>query len=319
MPKLYLLCALLLTTAGLRGDHPPSAMEEIPSDLPWLTGPLLCPSAHVIPSGHLNFEPYLFGTSVIGIYNAAWHTQSIPNFYSISSINPIQYGLPAHLDFQVVPQFSWNHTEGASQWVINDLPLIFDVQLATDEPHHWWPAAKLTMGVSIPIGKYQKLDAKKLGTDAGGAGTWNETVGLVFSKLFRFSPVQFLSSRFFCGYTFPNPVHVKGLNVYGGGPGTSGKAYPGNTLTTILGLEYTPTPHWALACDFEYQHQNKSRFSGKTVAPMTSPSSEQFSVAPAFEYNWNAYVGLISGVWFSFAGRNASQFVSGVVAVNIYW
>lgn len=311
----YLLLSLVPLTA-LFADLPD---ETIPADLPWLTGPLLCPSGHVIPQGHINFEPYLFGTAIVGLYDSHWHTQSLPNFYSITSLSPIQYGLPGRFDIQVVPQFSWNHTNGASHWVINDLPLILDFQLLFDKPGYFWPAIKLAFSVTAPIGKYDKLSLKDLGTDAGGGGTWHPTVSIVFAKLFTFNPTHFLSTRFFCGYTFPNSAHLKGLNVYGGDPTTHGTVHPGNSLTAIAALEYTWSPHWAFACDFQYLHQNKTRFHGDTLAPVGGPSLEEFSIAPAFEYNWSAYVGMIAGVWFSLAGRNTAEFVSGVVAVNIYW
>lgn len=308
----HLFLALLLTST--------LCADDIPADLPWLTGPLLCPSAHVIPQGHLNFEPYLFGTTVFGAYDAHWHSFSIPNFYSISSVSPIQYGLPGRFDVQVVPQFSWNHTDGASQWVINNLPLVLDFQILTNHSGRWWPTIKFTASVSAPIGKYDQLDPNKLGTDAGGNGSWNPSVGIVFSRLFTFDPTHFLSTRFFCGYSFPTSVHVHGLNAYGGDPLTHGTVSPGNSLTAIVGMEYTPTPHWAVACDFQYFHQNATTFNGFSILPVGNPvSSDQFSIAPAFEYNWSAYVGLIAGAWFSIAGRNAVQFASGVVAVNIYW
>jgi hypothetical protein len=52
---------------------------------------------------------------------------------------------------------------------------------------------------------------------------------------------------------------------------------------------------------------------------MKAPSNEQWSVAPAIEYNWSKNVGLIVGSWFSFAGRNSVRFISGVAALNIYF
>ncbi|MES2122546.1 MAG: hypothetical protein V4492_07205, partial [Chlamydiota bacterium] len=80
----------------------------------------------------------------------------------------------------------------------------------------------------------------------------------------------------------------------------------------------------ALALDIQYQHNNKTRFSGHKGRTrgvrnvVGGPSSEQFSLAPAFEYNFTYNVGLIAGCWFTVAGRNALEFASGVVAINIY-
>ncbi len=299
-------------------ETPQMKREGLPAHLPWFTGPLLAPSGHVVPAGHWNIEPYLFATTTYGHYGPHWHTTSIPKFFSANVQIPIQYGVVSPIDVQIVPGFSWNHTDGASKWVINDLPLVIDIQLLADKPGKWWPAIKLTVSANAPIGKYQKLDPNKLSTDIGGAGTWNEKIALVFSRLFHISRAIYYAPRLSFGYTIPNPVHVKNLNAYGGAKGTHGKVYPGNTFVTILGMELSLNPNWALACDFQYQHRNKTRFSGKATASMGGPSNEQFSLAPAFEYNWNANIGIIAGAWFSFAGRNSAEFASGVVAVNIY-
>lgn len=296
--------------------------EQMPT--PWLTGPLLTPSAHVIPTGHYNFEPYLFGTTNFGIYNSNWKTSNAPNFYNVLSSSVMQFGLPAWFDFQFIPQFSWNHTHGASHWVLNDMPWGFDYQLLNDSPDHWWPAILISQRANFPIGKYQKLSAHSLGTDIGGSGSWEPAVALGMSKLFWFGGYQFLAIRWNAKYTFQTPVHVKGYNAYGGGHRTHGKVYPGQNFSFLFGLEYAFTRRWVFAFDFDYSHTNKSRFkghAGKTKGvpnTVTLPSSEQFSIAPAFEYNWSAYVGIIAGCWFTVGGRNTPEFASGVVAVNIY-
>jgi hypothetical protein len=132
-------------------------------------------------------------------------------------------------------------------------------------------------------------------------------------------------THFTLSYTYPNAVHVKGINVFGGGKDPRGKVYPGPYLLTILGLEYTLTRNWALALDIEYLHTDHTRFSdtkGATESKKNQvglPSSEQFSLAPAIEYNWSANFGIISGVWFSIAGRNTAAFANGIVAVSFYW
>ena len=125
-------------------------------------------------------------------------------------------------------------------------------------------------------------------------------------------------------YTIPNSVHVKGYNLYGGGHHTRGTIYPGQSLVVLFGFEISLTQRWAIANDIQYLHVNKTHFKGRKGKTngvknvVGFPSSEQFSLAPAIEYDFSAYVGVIAGVWFSVAGRNALDFASGVVAVNIY-
>lgn len=291
---------------------------------PWLTGPLLTPSGHVVPNGHFNYEPYFYVTTNFGAFNNHWRPKTGKSVYNLISQTSIQIGMPWNMDFQFVPQFSWNHTHGASSWALNDMNFGFDYQFLADDQVHWWPAIKLQLRANFPMGKYQKLNPNKMGMDIGGAGSWAPGLGLVFSRLFWFGGNQFLALRGNVEYTFETPVHVKNYNAYGGGHHTRGKVFPGQNLQCLIGMEYTWTQNWAVALDIDYTHVNKTRFKGhkgKTKGVpnvVTSPSSEQFSLAPAFEYNFTYNVGLIAGTWFTVAGRNAIEFASGIIAINIY-
>lgn len=316
----FALCSLSL--AAEERKHPAKA-EKMPT--PWFVGPLLTPSAHVVPNGHMNYEPYLYGSTKFGNYNAHWQTQDLKdNVYQIYTQHPFQFGMPARMDFTFIPQFGWNYTDGAGEWVVNDMSFGFDYQLYYRHPDSWYPSVKLALRGNFPLGKYQKLNPKKLGQDIGGSGSWAPSIAINMSRLVWFGGTQFLSLRWSVGYTFPTPVHVKGFNAYGGGHHTHGTAWPGQNLQVLFGLEYSLTKRWAFAFDFDYSHTNKTRFSGhrgKTNGVpniLGSPSSEQFSIAPALEYNWSAYVGMIAGVWFTVGGRNTSEFAQGIVAVNIY-
>ncbi len=303
-------------------DKPKPQAQE-PS--PWFVGPLLTPSGHAIPNGHYNIEPYEFITGNFGDYDRHWHTESIPHtLYNVQTSVPIQIGMPARLDFTFTPQFEWNHIHGASHWVLNDMPWGFDFQILYDKPHEWWPAIKLALRANFPFGKYQKLDPNDKETDVGGTGSWLPGFGISMSHLYWWGGHIFFAPRFNIQYTIPNAVHVKGFNAYGGGHHTHGTAYPGQQLLIQFGYEISLNQRWALAGDVQYVHTSKTRFSGhkgrtRGVPNVVGfPSSEQLSIAPALEYNWSAYVGIIAGVWWTIAGRNAVEFASGVVAINIY-
>ncbi len=310
---------LLLACSGICADD---IQQQRPT--PWLTGTLLSPSGDVVPTGHYNYEPYVYFLTRYGSYGAHWETQRAKNFYSLLSQEYVQVGLPAHFDFEIYPQFSWNHTHGASSWVVNDLGWGFDYQLLSQNQAKWWPGIKLSLFATVPIGKYQKLNPNKQRTDIGGTGSWLPNFGIVFSRLFWFGGHQFLNWRGSVDYTVPTPVHVKNYNTYGGGHHTRGTVFPGQSVTTIMAFEYTWTPHWALALDILHTHTNKTRFKGRVGETrgipnvMGYPSSELFNLAPAIEYNWSINVGLIAGCWFTLAGRNSFQFANGVVAINIY-
>ncbi|MBY0529159.1 MAG: hypothetical protein K2P51_03110 [Rhabdochlamydiaceae bacterium] len=320
LSSLLIFFALTLSCIGFSDAYKLHQADEPPAPvaIPWLTGPLLTPSGHVIPTGHLNVEPYLYASTTYGFFDKHWAPHSAPKFYTVQLQVPFQYGFANKFDFQFTPNAYWKHTDGASHWDFGDATFQIDYQLLNDTPGSWWPAIRLTAGVNIPFGKFQKLNASSKGTDIGGSGTWQPAASIVFSRLFTFNGPRYLATRFFFGYTPTVPVHVKGLNAYGGDEETRGKIYSGNTFTGLIGLEYTWTQRWALALDIDYSHSNKVRFTGRSTAAMGGPSSDQWSIAPAIEYNWSAYVGMIAGCWFSLGGRNASEFANGIIAINIY-
>lgn len=309
-------------------EAPPSEItEEAKAEhepFPWFTGPLLTPSGHVVPTGHYNIEPYQFITTNYGLYDANWHTHSTPNIYTLNTQTFIQFGLPWKSDFTIVPAWSWNHRHGASHWVLNDMIFGLDFELLSDERGKWWPAIKLGLRATIPTGRYQKLHPKSKGTDIGGTGSWLPTVGLTMSRLFWWGGNYFFNPRLSAHYTIPNSVHVKNFNTYGGGHHTRGTVYPGQTLNVLFGFEISLSQNWAIAHDISYLHTNKTRFKGRKGATagvpnqIGLPSSEQWSLAPAIEYNWTENYGVIAGAWFSFAGRNIPEFASAVIAVNVY-
>ncbi len=299
-------------------DHTVPYNLHVPT--PWFTGPLFAPSGHTIPQGQWNFEPYIYFTALTGSYDKNWHPHSTPHFYITNLQLYTQVGLTPWLDFQITPQFFYNEKQGAHSFCFGDMPIGFDIQIYEDSPEYWYPAIKMSLTTTIPFGKYQHFNPKKNGTEASGTGSWLPTASIVFSHQFNPFPDHFFVPRIAFAYTVPYCVYIKGYNVYGGGKGTRGKVYPGNNFSIDFGFEYNFTQKWVLATDVIYNQSNKTRFSGKPGNPEFhgSPSSEQFSLAPALEYNWSANIGLIGGVWFSVAGRNAKQLVSGILALNIY-
>lgn len=323
--------ALSLLTAGFlsftntliaESEKPPAAPDAAP--FPWFTGPLLTPAGHVIPNGHFNIQPYEFITPIYGLYDRSWQSHSKPKFYNLQTIVITQIGMPCSLDFTFIPAWSWNHIHGASHWTLNDMSFGFDYQLLNDKKGKWWPAVKLALRANLPIGKYQKLHPKSKKTAIGGSGSWQPGIGIVMSHLYWWGGKYFFAPRLSIQYTIPNSVHVKNLNAYGGGHHTRGTVYPGQSLTALFGFEISLSQRWAIANDIQYVHTNKTRFKGRKGATsgkpnrIGGPSSEQWSLAPAIEYNWTENYGILAGSWFTLAGRNAIEFASAVISINIY-
>jgi len=312
----------ILLTARKVLTGPPSQYEAGP----WLTGPLLAPSGHTMTYGHRNYEPYVFYTINKGNYDKNWKSHSIPHLMNLIMIPTFQFGVLPWMEVDFGTPFSYNNCRGHHDWHFDDFPFVIAFQLLMDQKDRWYPAIKLRLSANIPLGKYDHLNPKKNGTDIGGLGNWMPNIGLVFSRLFHFCGDHYLAWRFFLNYIIPIPTHVKGLSVFGGAPsikhikGTRGTVYLGNIFQVDQGLEYCLTKNWVLALDITYQHANRTRFSGhspKGTKPIHG-SSEQFTFAPAIEYNFNARIGVIAGPWFTIAGRNTSDFISWVFAVNIF-
>ncbi len=296
----------------------------------WVTGPLLTPSAVVVQRGHYNIEPYVYATANTAVYDNDWHSTSIPTLWTISSQTSLQVGVTDWLDFQVTPVLNWNHQRSAGYWALGDMVAQFDAQLylAPLQKYSWVPSVRFTLKETIPVGKYRNLRLNKSRTDSSGFGSWVTTASLGFSKIVDLDS-HFLVYRLNCNYSFYyTPVHVTGLNAYGGGFGTNGTVYPGNTAQVQLGLEYTLTQNWVLALDMQGTWGATDRFTGdrgdeqrnnaSLIAIDSLRANIQYSLAPAIEYNWSGNLGLIAGVWFTVAGKNTAQFTSGVIALNYY-
>lgn len=311
-----ILCLPLLGFAS-SPDMPHIATRE-----PWFTGPLLTPTANVVPKGHYNIQSYVFLTNTYGHYDANWKKQSMPHLFIGSFVVDVQFGLSKICDFQFNPILLYKHQENIQAWAFGDIPISLGFQLYKSIPTR--PTIKLRLLANLPTGKYQNLNLNKKGLDAGGLGGYFPGISLVMGRTFQMGCSQFLATRLNLSYHFPTPVHVKGLNAYGGGPQTKGSVFPGQFFVSLLGLEWSFTQHFVLACDVEYAHFNKTRFKGKkghlNGIPhlIGSSSKEQLSLAPAIEYNFNQNIGIIAGCWFTMAGRNIPAFASGIISLNIY-
>lgn len=350
MGRVLSLCFASLaatTMLNAKEHYTPSMLPPPTSELPtpWFTGPLLTPSALVVPVGHFNIEPYVYYGSSNANYDSSWHTVDTPTFSQLRIQVPIQIGLTSWMDIQIAPQVIYSRCQGAATTSFTDFPVEFDFQLLTSQPGKWYPTIKLAVKESFPTGKYQHLNPDKHETDVAGSGSFATSFGIVLSKLFHFSGAHYLSTRYSFFYTYPAPVHVRGFNAYGGGYGTAGKVLPGNVFNFLAGFEYSMTRRWVIALDAACTLSTKTRFhgspgvnaaglaaqvgqtpnssldlsSGAFQAVVGGPSSARFSLAPALEYNWNANLGIIAGAIVTIAGRNAIRFTTGSAAFNYYY
>ena len=288
---------------------------------PWLTGPLLSPYAWAIPLGSYDIEPYVYVFAEQGSYDADWKIVKAETVWRTLVQPAFYFGITPWMDFEFNPGVYYNYSDGAAQWVAADMPLGFNIQLYQKTPEtvtNWDWAVKLSLRETVPLGKYQHLDPKKKSTDFGGQGSWQTLFGLVWGNIFHLGGVYFLNTIVSVEYTLPAPVHVKGLNAYGGGAGTSGTVYPAHVVYSDVAFELALSRNWVFAMDVVGSWSSRTRFKGKTVEVNTLDTAVQYSLAPAIEYNWGPSLGLIAGAWFTIAGRNTTYFNSGVIALNYY-
>ncbi|MBS3904353.1 MAG: hypothetical protein KGZ39_03400 [Simkania sp.] len=288
---------------------------------PWYAGPLLTGGAHMMPPGSANIQPYVFVTDTYAAWNADRKSVSAPNTVNLNpSINGFQFGITSWLDMLVVAQGDVNWQGGKHAGGIGDSVLGIGFPILTEGLYQ--PAIKVVFNETFPSGRYEKLQSKLNGIDSTGAGSYQSQFGLRISKLVFWSYKHPMNLRASYSYTIPSDVHVRGFNTYGGGYGTNGTVHPGNTQQANAAFEYSFTQRWVFACDAVYVWANKTTFTGNpgttstgAVASVGSGSNDQLSFCPAIEFNPNANLNFLGGVWFDVYGRNTSKFVSGIISV----
>lgn len=283
---------------------------------PWFTGPLLTPSARVMPKGHINLEPYLFWNVTTGVYDNDWKARSVPTFNRIDAQLQVKYGLGCGFDLSITPQSVLSFSRGETNSSFGDLPVGLEYQIFEGKPKDWITFAKISISEVFPTGKFQNLDPTLDATEISGQGSFITVVGMTFSKLVELPKDKFFGYRWNVSALFFAPTRLHGLSIFGGDPETRGTIHHGNSYLFVAGAEYTVTREFSLACDFLARYVAKKHFKGKTIIPIFQPESFHFSLAPAVEYNWNSSMGIIVGAWFTMAGRNTVRFINGVAAFN---
>ncbi len=292
---------------------------------PWYTGPLITPSATMVPPGYTNWQPYIYFTDNYNVFNSKRESVSAPNTFIVKTQPVIlQIGITPSVDTGIsmgtVAQWKKGQFSGGFQ----DMTLQIGFLISKQTPYA--PQVKFTLGEVLPTGNYQNLDPDNLGLDATGGGVWSTAFNLTFGKLFFWNTLHPFNTRVSFGYSVPTPTEVRGFNAYGGGYGTKGRVHPGNNFNVDLGLELSINQPWVVALDVAYTCSNRTTFSGSSgtttsggniLAAVGSSYSDQLSFAPAVEYNFSDKMGLLGGLWFTTYGRSAPNFISGVF--TWYW
>ena len=291
---------------------------------PWYSGPLLTPSAHCVPPGKFNVQPYWFYNRINSTFDA--------NEKKVSSISTtqhvvqavIQAGLVERLDFSLIVGTQVTHQNGETKAGYQDM--ITDLGFQVLSEGHFRPAIRMVAGITLPAGRYRHLNPTLNAIDASGGGAYAANVGIVMSKVVWWLTPHPFQYRFSCQYTMPGDARVEGFHAYGGGFGTKGRVDIGKSLNALSSFEYSLTKQWVFALDFAFNYHNKSTFKGTpgvtatgAVAGNTAPSSYALAIAPAIEYNFNDTFGVLLGgqtvVW----GRNEDNLSSFIATFTYSW
>jgi hypothetical protein len=307
----FLLIPFASLFAILSPGHPHD--EESLTYTPWFTGPLLAPTPINMDPKHPAIEPSLTVFDTFGVYNSKWQFEKRDPIWSINPLIDFQFGLTQDLGMEVLASTISNFQRGKTATHFQDTILRLGYQLSNDIKGSWVPDARIILQEIFPTGKYQNLSPSRPAIDATGFGSFQTGPIVIVRKLFHLHPYH-LSLSASAGYSFPASVSVRSFNTYGGGHGTKGKVSPGQSLIAFFSGELSLNQRWVFAFDSELFYQRTSTFSGRTIDPTGLPPSIQISFAPEIEYNFNEASGLLGGLWFTLAGKNAEAFGSAFLA-----
>ena len=288
---------------------------------PWYTGPIFTPGASMMPVGNGNTQPYLFITDTYAAFNKDRKSISLASHQvQLKGTANIATGITPNFDFNLnfaaLENWQFSHTGGG----FGDMSLVGGFLIY--QQTRYVPQMKLSITQVFPTGKYKNLSTNGFGLNSTGGGAYSTQFGLTFSKVMFWTTKHPINMRIFFGYQLSTVVHVRNFNTYGGGFGTRGHVRPGNTLSVDYGFEFSINQQWVLATDVVYSATNRTKFHGNPGLRDGSPASvgngysDNLSLSPAIEYNFNENVGLIAGVWFSVYGRNSGNFASGIISVT---
>ncbi len=293
---------------------------------PWFTGPILAPAGHTVARGHTNLEIYGLDVFGYGQYNSSGTIVHTPLFKSFV-VNPIlTHGFTDWLDVQLAVPYAFDSTRKQNYNRISDTTVALGFQLVAQQDSPKKADLRILLQEVFPTGKFDNLNPRLLGTDSTGLGSYQTQVGINLQYLREVFIGHYLRTRLILSHLYTSPVTVHGLNSYGGAVDTDGRIEGVHENDADLAFEYTLTQNWVAVMEGTLSEGGATRFKGfrgTTVsglpANIGSGSFNEVALAPALEYNFNANIGLIGGVWFPVSGKNTSYFRTYVLALNAFW
>ena len=208
---------------------------------PWYTGPLLTPSASVLPAPHVVIQPYLFYINTYAHFDKHGKSHDTPNFQVVKpQLAPLQVGITQWMDSTLSFSGVYNQQKRP---LFHGLGRYIDKRrIPTTRTNALSPRDQARHRREFPHRGITKVrDHERANISSTGAGSYETTFSLNISKVVWWLTLHPMNFRTSLQYAVNSNVHVKGFNTYGGGLGTNGSVKGGNTFTFDLGYEYSIT------------------------------------------------------------------------------
>jgi hypothetical protein len=293
----------------------------------WFTGPMLANTAATAPRGHFLIEPYLYDVTTQGNYDAKGVRRSEPHGNSYGSLTYLIYGLTDRLAIGLMPTAGYNTVTGSLSSAgpgVGDLTLLLQRRLTEFRPCGHVPIVSVALEQTLPTGKYDNLGNRF--SNGLGQGVYTTTPALYSQMYFWLPNHRILRARLDASNSFSGSTNVEGVSVYGTASGFQGTARPGGSLYLDASFEYSLTRSWVLATDVTWRGTSNTRVTGSYTpastaglrpVDMNSGWSDAWGSAPAVEYSWKPWIGVLIGLRLFPAGRNTSDTISPAIALNI--
>jgi hypothetical protein len=296
--------------------------ERHPMDDAWWTGPMLANTPATAPRGHYLAETYLYDVTAQGAYKASGARQSAPHANSYGSLTYLIYGLSDKTAFGLIPTAGYNTATGEPSSAspgLGDLTVLLQRRLTTFRACRPFPIVSVAVEQTLPSGQYDRLGTRP--TNGFGAGAYSTNPELLSQMYFWLPNHRIVRTRLDLSDAFSHTVTVQDASVYGTSTGFRGTAHPGSSFYVDNSWEYSLTRSWVLATDITYRNNASTRVTGTyskgPLVTLNSGWSDAWGFAPAVEYSWKPWVGVLAGVRLFPAGRNTSDTITPAIAVNI--
>lgn len=323
---LLAVCSFIAATAA-RADavqiqRPQSCDERHPMNDAWWTGPMLANTPATAPRGHSLIETYIYDATTQGTYTVSGARQRAPHANSYGTLTYLIYGLADKTGFGLLPTAGYNTVSGEPSSAgpgFGDLMMLLQRRLITFHACRWLPIISVAVEETLPTGRYDRLGNRP--TDGYGAGAYMTNPEFLSQMYFWLPNRRIVRTRLDISDAFSHSVNVMDASVYGTSTGFRGTARPGSSFYVDNSWEYSVNRSWVVATDITYRSTGNTRVSGSYVqgppsVTLNSGRSDEWGLAPAVEYSWKPYLGVLLGVRLFPAARNTYDTITPAIAIN---